>query len=92
MLGPAVNLGPVYLPEAHTPLTVMSWLYLGRRYIGLLYFPVPKPLRSWPTKQGMSSSQTPSSIYLWEPLPQSGASLSGLGVGMPGPCHPLLSL
>lgn len=39
----------------------------------------------------ISSSPKPSSIYLWAPPHQPGGSLSGLGVGTPGPSHPLLS-
>lgn len=52
-------------------------------------FPSPQAspglAREW--GRDMSSSQEPSSIYLWKTPPQPGGSLSGLEVCTPGPSH-----
>lgn len=96
-----LKFGALRHPAAHTSLTVIPdgdgpWLYPGsgvHSNLGLLCFPVPKPLLDWLTRgAGTCPSQKPSSTYLGAPSPQPRGSLPGLGVRTPRPSYPLLSL
>lgn len=90
-LGPDLKLGAVCHPAAPTPLTVMFLMgtVLGCTFLFSSPQTSPGLVHEW--AGDMSSPQKSSSICLWAPPHQPGGSLFGLGVGTPGPPHPLLS-